>query len=454
MSVPSDTTPSNDASDSQETAKVEQFIWGRVTLIQQALDRVDAIAAQKEPDRVITASKELEDVVDEARRMHPFVSMPKREYSRADEALMDLQYRAQLLLIGPTSPSAFNDAERTQMKERGAVLGSGASGRVWRATMKRAGESDKVVALKTSHTCKKVANPPLRHEACALLALQGHSSIPEVYAWGRSNQFEYLAMQLLGTQNLEERASNGPAFTVEDLATLTCTMLDAVEHVHSRHLIHGDIKPQNFVFSLPPDSRLYLIDYGLTTWHSDPETHVPLEKSRTSNTIGTIVYCSINAHLHQAPSRADDMESLAYTVISLLRGSLPWQKQSRKGVFPNKQLWSGNDLGFGYPQVFGDFVDYTRALGFESEPDYVVVGTSHKDAPDPKPSLQVLPEPESISEFTTPREDDYWPIGTAMYPRVPTRRDLIGDEKATEQEDQEEKEFGWEYLDEIDKFWL
>lgn len=199
-----------------------------------------------------------------------------------------------------------------------------------------------------------------------------------------------------------------------------------------------------------------------------------------------------------APSRADDMESLAYTVISLLRGSLPWQKQSRKGVFPNKQLWSGNDLGFGYPQVFGDFVDYTRALGFESEPDYVrwkgnfqslltschakvVVGTSHKDAPDPKPSLQVLPEPESISEFTTPREDDYWPIGTAMYPRVPTRRDLIGDEKATvrrqlaridklpippklcspphfiltqEQEDQEEKEFGWEYLDEIDKFWL
>lgn len=67
--------------------------------------------------------------------MHPFVSMPKREYSKADEALMDLQYvrhhiclhtvgrgnhliirqRAQLLLIGPTSPSAFNDAERTQM---------------------------------------------------------------------------------------------------------------------------------------------------------------------------------------------------------------------------------------------------------------------------------------------------------------------------------------------------
>lgn len=51
-------------------------------------------------------------------------------------------------------------------------------GLVWRATMKRAGKGDKLVALKVSHTCNKVANPPLRHEACALLALQGESLEP------------------------------------------------------------------------------------------------------------------------------------------------------------------------------------------------------------------------------------------------------------------------------------
>ena len=38
----------------------------------------------------------------------------------------------------------------------------------------------------------------LRHEACALSLLAGHLSIPRVYAWGRSQFFEYLVMDQLG----------------------------------------------------------------------------------------------------------------------------------------------------------------------------------------------------------------------------------------------------------------
>lgn len=35
--------------------------------------------------------------------MHPFVSMPKREYSKADEALMELQYvRHHIIICWPT----------------------------------------------------------------------------------------------------------------------------------------------------------------------------------------------------------------------------------------------------------------------------------------------------------------------------------------------------------------
>jgi hypothetical protein len=38
----------------------------------------------------------------------------------------------------------------------------------------------------------------LRHEACALLVLSGHDGFPRVYAWGRSQWFEYLYMDRLG----------------------------------------------------------------------------------------------------------------------------------------------------------------------------------------------------------------------------------------------------------------
>lgn len=40
---------------------------------------------------------------------------------------------------------------------------------------------------------------------------------------------------------------------------------------------------------------------------------------------GTIRYASVHAHLGRTASRRDDLESLAYTLLFLLNGKLPWQ---------------------------------------------------------------------------------------------------------------------------------
>lgn len=83
--------------------------------------------------------------------------------------------------------------------------------------MRNENSPQKLIALKKARTTKLVISPVLRHEACVLFKMRGkcvttaesfsapnsrmstdHSSIPKLYAWGKSKWYEYLAIELLG----------------------------------------------------------------------------------------------------------------------------------------------------------------------------------------------------------------------------------------------------------------
>jgi casein kinase 1 len=71
-----------------------------------------------------------------------------------------------------------------------------------------------------------------------------------------------------------------------------------MEQVHRKNYIHRDIKPDNFLMGLGPDSYIvHLIDYGLAKKYRDTRSqqHIPYKENR--NLTGTARYASLNAHL-------------------------------------------------------------------------------------------------------------------------------------------------------------
>ncbi|CAD5179033.1 unnamed protein product [Musa acuminata subsp. malaccensis] len=234
------------------------------------------------------------------------------------------------------------------------------------------------VALKFEHRNSKGCNYGPPYEWQVYNTLGGIHGMPRVHYKGRQGDYYVMIMDMLGPSLWDVWNNNSHTMSVEMVACIAIEALSILEKMHSKGYVHGDVKPENFLLGPPGTSeekKLFLVDLELATKWKDSSTSLHIEYDQRPDVFrGTVRYASVHAHLGRTASRRDDIESLAYTLVFLLRGCLPWQgyQGENKGfhVCKKKMATSSEALCCFCPLPFKQFVEYVVNLKFDEEPNY------------------------------------------------------------------------------------
>jgi hypothetical protein len=108
------------------------------------------------------------------------------------------------------------------------------------------------------------------------------------------------------------------------------------------------------------------------------EKHVTNTHDRSI--VGTIRYISKYTHDGDVYSRRDDIISIIYVSIYLLKGTLPWcglypkkgdTRTKEEIVYDKKLKTTSDELCEGLPGIFKKLLDYAYSLEFDEKPDYL-----------------------------------------------------------------------------------
>ena len=217
----------------------------------------------------------------------------------------------------------------------------------------------------------------LKNESQVMIYLKG-KGIPSIEQYVEEENFNIMIMQLLGKslENLLKNSKN-KKLSLKTICLLGIEIVPILRFIHDNHFIHRDIKPDNFAIGYEDHCQIYILDFGLAKKYRSSKTLKQIPMIKHSRLTGTARYASINALKGFEQSRRDDMESLGYVLVYLLKGILPWQgiaaktKEEKYAKILNKKISvSTEKLLKNEPKELVDYIKHCKSLKYEQEPDY------------------------------------------------------------------------------------
>ncbi len=217
------------------------------------------------------------------------------------------------------APSDLKSLGRYQIQ---GILGKGAMGTVYRGIDPAI---NRPVALKTIRL-DFVSDPEelaelkerLHREAQAAGKLS-HPNIVTIYDVGSEGSLQYIAMEYLQGQTLEELIKRKTRFNYKIIAQMISQICSALQYAHDQGIVHRDVKPANIM--VLSDYRVKVMDFGIARVDSNSMT-------KTGIAMGTPNYISPEQLRGKEIDRRADIFSLGVMMYEMLLGRRPFKGEN------------------------------------------------------------------------------------------------------------------------------
>ena len=217
----------------------------------------------------------------------------------------------------------------------------------------------------------------LESEAYYLFNLQKGYGFPKLISFGKIKKYNILIETLLGKSLYNMYFKTENKCNLADTCLIGLQILERLEYIHSQNLVYRDVKPENFLIGIDDPNIIYIIDFGLCKKYRSSKTGKHILPGLTKRFNGTISYVSPNVFKGKEASRRDDLISLGYMLLYLIRKSIPkfpffkdLNRQQYYEILSFKESYDEGKLFKGLPQEINEYIKYTKNLKFEQDPDY------------------------------------------------------------------------------------
>jgi hypothetical protein len=200
------------------------------------------------------------------------------------------------------------------------ALGAGGMGEVYRARDTRLDRAVAVKVLPADRATDITARARFDREARAIAALN-HPNICALHDVGHDAGHDFLVMELLEGETLQQRLTRGPLDAAQ-VVEVGIALADALDAAHGQGLLHRDLKPANIFLTSRGQPKI--LDFGLAKGQLDAADALTRAAdgsvTRTGTSVGTVAYMSPEQLRAEPLDVRTDLFSLGLVLYEMATG--------------------------------------------------------------------------------------------------------------------------------------